>query len=106
MLNSTTLVSGQGWATSTWWCREFGLDKDLLHAILLLLELVVNLVEVLNTNSVGDHLERVDPAALDLLEKVLPVKLNWGLTVADEANTALHDGTNVKVVGLERLFSK
>jgi len=54
---------------------------------------------------VGDHLERVDLAALDLLEEHLPVEVNRGLTVTDEADTALHESTDVEVVGLEEILA-
>jgi len=102
---TTTLVSGQGWAALAWWCGELGLDVDLLHTVFLLVELVVDLVEILDTNSVGNHLERVDLTALNLLKKLLPVEVDWSLTVTNEANTTLHERANVEVVGLGSLLA-
>lgn len=80
--------------------RELGLNVDLLHAILLLIELVVDLVEVLHANTVSNHLQRVDLAFLDHLKKLLPVEVDRCLSVADQADTALHQRANVEVVGL------
>lgn len=77
-----------------------GLNKDFLHGILLLVELVVHLVEILKTDTMREHLGRVQLAILNHLQKLLPIFDDRGLTVADEADTALHQGANVEVVGL------
>jgi hypothetical protein len=60
-------------AALAWWEAELGLDKDLLHAILLLLECVVYIGQVLETDAVGDHLHGCDFLVLDHLAKLLPV---------------------------------
>lgn len=80
--------------------REAGLDVDLLHTVLLLVELVVDLVEILHADTVSDHLQRVNLAFLDVLEQLLPVEVDGCLSVANQADTTLHQRANVEVVGL------
>jgi hypothetical protein len=70
--------------------RELGLAVDLLHAIILLVECIVDLGHVLDADTVGDHLHGVDLALLDHFEKLLPVEVDGCLSVADKADTALH----------------
>ena len=81
------------------------------------LEFVVHLIEVFHPDSMRDHLERIDLAALDALKEVFPVALSercqrafrtsgsslacrgcrsdlqmdWSLTIADEPDPAFHD---------------
>ena len=61
---------------------------------------VVDGVELGDVDPVTEHHERVGLAVLDHGEEFLPVKVDRGLAVTDEANAALHEGTNVEVVGL------
>lgn len=82
---------------------EPGLDKDLLHVVLLLVEGVVHLIEVLEANAVGNHLHRCDLLILDHLEERFPVEVDGCLAVANEADAALHEGADVEVVGLDML---
>lgn len=70
--------------------RELGLAEDLLHAIVLLVEGVVNLGHILDADTVGDHLQGVNLALLDHLEKLLPVEVDGCLSVTDKTDTALH----------------
>lgn len=95
-----TLVPRQLGAALARWRAEPRGGKHLLHAILLLLELVVDLVEVLERDAVADHLERVDLPVLDHLEERLPVEVHGCLAVADEADAALHERADVEVVAL------
>ena len=80
--------------------RELGLDKDLLHALHTLIVFRVNLVHLLHLDPVGDHVEGLELAGLDLLEQVFPVEMDGGLAVADEADAALHYRADVEVIGL------
>ena len=48
----------------------------------------------------ADHLERIDLALLDHLQERLPVQVDGRLAVTNEADTALHQGADVEVVGL------
>jgi len=98
--NTLLLIGRQCRAALAWRRAELGLHKHLLHAILFLLELVVNLVQVFDAHSVGHHLQRVNFARLNLLEKFVPVQMDWCLSVTDEANTTLHKRADVEVVGL------
>lgn len=93
-------VSLEGRAAGARGLRELGLDVHLLHAILLLLKHVVDLGKILHGDTVGNHLQGVNLALLNHLEKLLPVEVDGSLSVADEANTALHQRANVEVVGL------
>jgi hypothetical protein len=70
--------------------RELGLAVDLLHAIILLIEGVVDLGHILDADTVSNHLQGVDLALLDHLEELLPVEMDGCLSVTDEADTALH----------------
>ena len=65
-----------------------------------LVEDVVDGVELGDVDPVGEHHERVGLAFLDHGEKFFPVEVDRGLTVADEANTTLHERADVEVVGL------
>ena len=47
---------------------------------------------------------RVDLALLDVFEKFLPVEVHGGLAVSDQADTAFHDGADVKVVCLRNVL--
>ena len=67
------LVPGQLRAILGRWETPLGLNKDLLHAILLLLELVVDFVQVFKANTVGDHLHGGDLLVLNHLQERLPV---------------------------------
>ena len=49
----------------------------------------------------GNHDARIEGAVTDLLQQLLPVLVHWGLTVSDEADTALHERADVEVVGLD-----
>lgn len=80
--------------------REPRLDKDLLHPVLVPLELVVHLVEVVERDAVRNHLQRVQRAAAHLFEEAAPILVHGGLAVADEADAALHEGADVEVVCL------
>lgn len=97
---NTSLVSGECRAAFARWCREFGLDVHLLHTVCLRLKLVVDLVELVDRDTVGDHLEGVDLALLNHHQQLLPVEVYGRLAVSDEANTALHKGADVEVIGL------
>lgn len=99
-LHIASRESLEGRAASACRCRKLGLDEDLLHAILLLVEHVVNLFEVLDVDTVGHHLQGIDLALLDHLQKLLPVEVDGCLSVADKADTTLHQRANVEVVGL------
>jgi len=81
--------------------RELGLDKDLLHGVLLGVKLVVGLVNVLETHSVRDHLIRIELALADLDEELLPVLVHRCLAVSDESNATLHERPDVEVVRLD-----
>jgi hypothetical protein len=70
--------------------RELGLAEDLLHAVLLLVEAVVDLGHILHGDTMGDHLQGVDLAFLDHLQEFLPVEVDGCLSVTDKADTALH----------------
>lgn len=70
--------------------RVLGLHKDLLQAILVLVELVVDLGQVLQGNPVRNHLQGIDLAPLYLLHELLPVLVDRCLAVSDEPNASLH----------------
>jgi len=89
-LQRTGAESLEGRAASTCGLRELGRAEDLLHAIILLVKGVVDLGHVLDADTVGDHLQGVDLAFLDHLEKLLPVEVDGCLSVANKADTALH----------------
>jgi hypothetical protein len=72
--------------------REASLDVDLLHAIVLLVEVVVHFGHVLDANTVCDHLEGINLALLNLIEQFVPVLVDGSLAVTDEADTAFHQG--------------
>ena len=57
LTNLSVLVSRKFWRPFCSWEREFGLNKDFLHIILLRIELVVNSVQILQSNAMGDHLK-------------------------------------------------
>jgi hypothetical protein len=82
------------------WCGELRLHEDLLHVIFPLVEHVVDLLQILDCYSVGDHLQRVDFAGFDHAKELLPVHVDWTLTVPYESNASLHQGAHVEVVGL------
>jgi len=82
--------SPKGRAAGTCGLRELGRAEDLLNAIILLVKGVVDLGHVLDADTVGDHLQGVDLAFLDHLEKLLPVEVDGCLSVTDEADTTLH----------------
>lgn len=79
---------------------EPGLGEDLLHAVLAAVEDGVDLVEVLEADAVGDHLQGVEVTGLDHGQQVVPVLVHGGLAVADQADAAFHEGADVEVVGL------
>ena len=87
---------------TTWarWEGELGLHKDLLHALFSSIIELVDLLKLINLDSVGDHVQCIQGTILKLLQQILPIQLYWCLSIADEANTALHQGTDVEVVGL------
>ena len=89
-LQGAVAKSLEGRAVRACRLRELGCAEDLLHAILLLVKGVVYLGHVLDADAVGDHLQGVDLAFLDHLEKLLPVEVDGCLSVADKTNTALH----------------
>lgn len=76
------------------------LDKDLLQTVLVLVEFVIDLVQIVEQDSVRDHLQRIQLSILDLLHEMLPVLVHWGLTVTNKANTALHQRPDVEVICL------
>ncbi len=81
---------------------EFGLYKDLLDVVLLGIELVVDLVDILKAEAMREHLCGVQGSGLNLVQQPFPVLHHRGLSVADEPNATLHQGSNVEVVGLSR----
>ena len=85
-----------------WRIRELGLHKDLLHMVIALIEHVIDDIQFFHEHTVSQHDVGVCLAFLNVLEKFLPVKVDGGLAVTDEADAALHYGTNVEVVGLLR----
>lgn len=87
------LVLLESWATLTCRLREASLYVDLLHAVILLVKVVIHLSHVLHTDTVSDHLERVNLILLDLVQQVVPVHVNRSLAVTDESDTALHQRT-------------
>jgi hypothetical protein len=87
------------WAARTRRRGEASLAEDLLHAIILLVEIVVHLGHVLDADTVGNHLERVDLILLDLVEQVVPVHVHGSLAVADETDAALHQRTCFGLAG-------
>ena len=87
------LVLLEGRTALTSGLREASLYVNLLHAVILLVEIVVHLGHVLHTDTVSDHLERVNLVLLDLVQQVVPVHVNRSLAVANESDTALHQGT-------------
>lgn len=95
-----TLESCELWAASCRRRREFRLNEDLLHAILLLVKLVIGLVNLRDIDAMRDHLERVNLATVDHLAELIPVLVDGGLAVADEADATLHQGADVEVVGV------
>ena len=67
---------------------EPGLDKDLLNASESLVEGVVEILEVLEGDSVRDHERRVELASHDVIvEDRLPVGMNGCLSVTLESDT-------------------
>ena len=56
-----------------------------------------NIVEL---DAMGEHGQRIGFAVSDHLEDCVPVFVHGGLAVADEADSALHYGADVEVVGL------
>jgi hypothetical protein len=61
------LISGEWRAACTSWQRELCLDEDLLHTVLPLLKFVVDLVNILDPNTMRDHLQWVKVTFLNLL---------------------------------------
>ena len=82
------------------WERELGLNKDLLYRIFLGIKLMIDLINVLKTEPMGEHLSWVQLPLLNLGQQRLPVLLHGCLGISDQADTALHHSTNIEVVGL------
>jgi len=76
----------------TWRIAESCLHKRLLHilALAMLIEDIVDDIQLVDGHAVRDHIEGVELAVLDHLEELFPVFVYRRLTVADEADTALH----------------
>lgn len=75
-----------------------GLHKHLLHAILLLLKLIIHLIQILQPDTVCDHIHWLNLFILDHLEQALPVQMHRRLPITNEPDTALHQRANVEVV--------
>jgi hypothetical protein len=78
--------------------RDASLDEDLLHAIILLIEVVVHLGHVLDADTVCDHLEGINLSLLNLVEQFVPVLVDGSLAVTDESDTAFHQGAYRRLV--------
>ena len=65
-------------------------------------ELLINLRHIINPNTMGHHSQGIGLALADHLQKRFPVQMDGGLTISDEADTALHKRANVEVIGLRR----
>jgi hypothetical protein len=72
--------------------REASLGEDLLHAIVLLVEVVIHLGHVLDADTVCNHLEGINLSLLNLVEQFVPVLVNGSLAVTDESDTTFHQG--------------
>ena len=83
---------------------EFGLHKHLFNTRHTLVELLVKRWEILDVHSMSDNVLDVEFARLDVIvEDLVPVQVDWCLTITDESNTLLHQGSNVEVVGESRV---
>lgn len=80
--------------------RVLRLDEHLLEALLALVEEFVDLLHVLEPDSVTDHVKRVDLVLADELQEVVPVLVDGGLAITDQTDTGLHQSADVEVVGL------
>ena len=67
------------------------MTKEMFVDLLSLLELVIDLVQILDPDTMGHHLQRIDLAALNALEEVFPVEVDGCLAIADEADSTLHE---------------
>lgn len=90
MLDKLFLIFGKLWRSGTWRERMLRLNENLLEAVLMIIELVVNLVQILEANAVGNHLKGFQLALLDLLHQFVPVLVYGCLTVANQSNSSLH----------------
>lgn len=88
---SLLVVPCQAGTSGTRGSGKLGLHKDLLHPIFLFLEFVVDLVQLVHAHPVGDHLQRIDLAAFDHAAELLPIHVNWSLTVANQPDPAFHE---------------
>lgn len=78
-----------------------GLNEDLDNTGVSLVKLLVELGEILNWHSVSDQRSNIKLLGHDVIvENLLPVKVDGGLSISDESHTLLHERTNVEVVGV------
>ena len=83
---------------------ELGLDKDLVDASSPSVKLGIQLLELVDLDTVTDHERRVELAGSNVVvQDFLPVQVNRRLAVTDESNTLLHDGTDVELVAEGRV---
>ena len=86
--------------TRRWRAAEFGLYKDFLDIVRSLIELLIQDIHFFYLDSVSEHLIDVDLILLNHLKKFLPVHMYRCLAVTDQADAALHQGSDVEVIRL------
>lgn len=96
----TSLPAYQLWCSWRRRVGEFGLYEHLLDVVGSSGELLIQSVHFADVNAVAKHDARVQTAVLQHLEEFFPVEVDGSLAVADKADAALHDGTDIEVVGL------
>ena len=84
------------------WIREFCLHKDFHQTIALIprIKSFVQFRHLFKINSVRYHHQWIDFARDNVVvENFVPVFVDGGLTVANEADTRFHDGADVEMIG-------
>jgi hypothetical protein len=99
---SIHLVSSQLRTVRIFRKRKLRLYKHFLHAILARFKLGIDLVHILNPNSMRNHLQRIQLSRFQPVHQIVPVHVNGCLAVSDEFDAALHERANVEVVRLLR----
>lgn len=64
-------------------------------------EYAINLIHIIDPDTMRQHGQGISLALANHLQQGFPVQVDGSLAVADETDPALHESTNVEVVGLE-----
>lgn len=76
--------------------RETSFDKGFDDPVLLLVHLEVAFGHIFERNTVADdQVARIDLASLEVVvQDHVPVQMNGSLTITDDSDTLLHDGSD------------